>query len=63
MRAPRFRADVWIKGGKVARIGGRAPGFAKKVIDADGLIVAPGFVDPHTHDDVQIRWDRRCGGL
>src|SRR5262249_47564128 len=53
-RAPRFRADVWVKDGKVAQIGGRAPGFAKKVIDADGLIVAPGFVDLHTHYDAQI---------
>ena len=59
-RAPRFRADVWIKDGKVIQIGGRAPGFAKKVIDADGLIVAPGFVDLHTHYDAQIRWDPYC---
>jgi N-acyl-D-aspartate/D-glutamate deacylase len=59
-RAPRFRADVWIKDGKIAQIGGRAPGFAKKVIDADGLIVAPGFVDLHTHYDAQIRWDPYC---
>jgi N-acyl-D-amino-acid deacylase len=47
-RAPRYRADVWVKDGKIAQVGGRAPGFAKKVIDADGLIVAPGFVDLHT---------------
>jgi N-acyl-D-aspartate/D-glutamate deacylase len=59
-RVPRYRADVWIKDGKVAQIGGRAPGFAKKVIDADGLIVAPGFVDLHTHYDAQIRWDPYC---
>jgi N-acyl-D-amino-acid deacylase len=59
-RVPRFRGDVWIKDGKIAQIGGRAPGFAKKVIDADGLIVAPGFVDLHTHYDAQIRWDPWC---
>src|SRR6202049_4106911 len=59
-RVPRYRADVWIKDGKVAQIGGRAPGFAKKVIDADGLVVAPGFVDLHTHYDAQIRWDPWC---
>ena len=47
-RVPRYRGDVWIKDSKVAQIGGRSPGFAKKVIDADGLIVAPGFVDLHT---------------
>jgi N-acyl-D-aspartate/D-glutamate deacylase len=59
-RVPRFRADVWIKDGKIAQIGGRAPGFAKKAIDADGLIVAPGFIDLHTHYDAQIRWDPYC---
>src|ERR1700693_2767632 len=59
-RVPRFRGDVWIKDGKIAQIGGRAPGFAKKVIDAAGLIVAPGFVDLHTHYDAQIRWDPYC---
>src|SRR5262250_2121373 len=59
-RVPRYRGDVWIKDGKVAQVGGRAPGFAKKVIDADGLIVAPGFVDLHTHYDAQIRWDPWC---
>jgi N-acyl-D-amino-acid deacylase len=59
-RVPRYRADIWIRDGKIAQIGGRAPGFAKKVIDADGLIVAPGFVDLHTHYDAQIRWDPYC---
>jgi N-acyl-D-aspartate/D-glutamate deacylase len=59
-RVPRYRADIWIKDGKISQIGGRAPGFAKKVIDADGLIVAPGFVDLHTHYDAQIRWDPYC---
>jgi N-acyl-D-aspartate/D-glutamate deacylase len=59
-RVPRYRGDVWIRDGKVAQIGGRAPGFAQKVIDARGLIVAPGFVDLHTHYDAQIRWDPYC---
>ncbi len=59
-RVPRYRADVWIKDGQVTQIGGRAPGSAKQVIDADGLIVAPGFVDLHTHYDAQIRWDPYC---
>ncbi len=59
-RVPRYRADVWIRDGKIAQIGGRSPGFAKEVIDADGLIVAPGFVDLHTHYDAQIRWDPYC---
>src|SRR5271163_2313997 len=59
-RVPRYRGDVWIKDGKIEQLGGSAPGFAKKVIDADGLIVAPGFVDLHTHYDAQIRWDPYC---
>src|SRR5438105_4311388 len=59
-RVPRYRADVWIRDGKIAQIGGLEPGFAKKVIDANGLVVAPGFVDLHTHYDAQIRWDPWC---
>src|SRR5216683_4222595 len=59
-RVPRYRADLWIKQGRIAQIGGRAAGFARKTIDADGLIVAPGFVDLHTHYDAQIRWDPWC---
>ncbi len=59
-RVPRYQGDIWIKDGKIAQIGGRSPGFANKVIDANGLIVAPGFVDLHTHYDAQIRWDPYC---
>ncbi len=59
-RVPSFRGDVWIRDGRIAQIGGRAPGFAKRTIDADGLIVAPGFIDLHTHYDAQIRWDPWC---
>ena len=50
------RADVAIAAGKVAEIGKVVEG-AKKVIDASDLIVAPGFIDPHTHYDAQICWD------
>ena len=59
-RVPRFKGDVWIKDGRVAQIGGRPQGTAERDIDADGLIVAPGFVDLHTHYDAQIRWDPWC---
>jgi len=59
-RVPRYRGDVWIKDGKIAQIGGRAKGVSNKIIDAEGLIVAPGFVDLHTHYDAQIRWDPYC---
>src|SRR5918997_2871956 len=59
-RVPRYRGDLWIKDGKVAQIGGRAPGGAEKVIDAIGCIVAPGAIDLHTHYDAQVRWDPWC---
>ena len=49
-------ADVAIAGGKIVEIG-KATGTAKRVIDASGLVVAPGFIDPHTHYDAQICWD------
>jgi N-acyl-D-aspartate/D-glutamate deacylase len=54
--APRYQADVAISGGRVAEIGNVKDG-ARKIIDASDLIVAPGFVDPHTHYDAQICWD------
>ena len=59
-RAPRRTVDLWIDDGKVLQIGGPAPGVAKKTIDATGMIVAPGFVDLHTHYDAQIHWDPYC---
>ena len=59
-RVPRFKADLWIKDGHIAQIGGRAQGSAAREIDAEGLIVAPGFVDLHTHYDAQIQWDPYC---
>jgi N-acyl-D-amino-acid deacylase len=51
-----FRADVGMAGNRIAEIG-RIGGSAKRTINADGLVVAPGFVDPHTHYDAQICWD------
>jgi N-acyl-D-amino-acid deacylase len=60
-RLPRYRADVGVRGGKVVKIG-RIPktATANRVLEADGCIVAPGFVDLHTHYDAQIHWDPYC---
>lgn len=52
-RAP-FRGDVVIRGDRIVYVGPRAPGKAKRIIDAKGLIVAPGFIDPHTHIDAAL---------
>src|ERR1700737_4694428 len=54
--APRFDADLALANGRIAEIG-RVSEDAAETIDARGLVVAPGFVDPHTHYDAQICWD------
>ena len=53
---PSYVADVGVKDGKVAEVG-RLKDGAARTIDADGLAVAPGFIDHHTHLDAQMLWD------
>ena len=55
----RYRADVAIKDGRIEEIG-RVHGTAAATIDADGLFVAPGIIDLHTHYDAQPFWDKLC---
>jgi N-acyl-D-amino-acid deacylase len=57
---PRFKGDIAIRNGRIAAIGRVDASAGRDVIDAAGLIVAPGFVDLHTHYDAQIHWDPYC---
>ena len=54
---PGVRGDVGIRGGQIAALG-EVKGRAAQTVDAGGLVVAPGFVDVHTHYDAQVMWDR-----
>lgn len=53
---PAFRADLALKDGRIAKIGAVAE-HARQELDATGKVVAPGFIDPHTHFDAQLLWD------
>ena len=54
--SPGRRADVGVKDGRVVALG-EGLGDASQTVDAQGLVVAPGFVDIHTHYDAQVLWD------
>ena len=50
-RRPRYAGDIGVHGGRIADIGNLGEAHAECVIDAQGKIAAPGFIDAHTHDD------------
>jgi len=56
---PWFKADVGLKGGTIEAIGGLRAAEAKKRIDAEGMVVAPGFIDIHSHSDYNVLIDPR----
>ncbi len=56
---PAFHGDVAVKNGKIVEVG-KLSGSATRVIDAEGLVIAPGFVDNHCHYDAQVLWDPLC---
>ncbi|MBW8720985.1 MAG: amidohydrolase family protein [Polaromonas sp.] len=54
--APARQGDVGVAEGRIALVGSSTES-GRRTIDAEGLVVAPGFIDPHTHYDAQICWD------
>src|SRR5918997_4607854 len=58
---PAFQADVAVQDGKIVGVGKSNGSAAKRTIDAAGRVVAPGFIDHHTHFDPQAVWDPYCG--
>jgi N-acyl-D-aspartate/D-glutamate deacylase len=56
---PGFNGDVAVSGGRIVEIG-KVNGEARQVLNADGLVVAPGIIDNHTHYDAQVTWDPLC---
>ncbi len=56
---PGFHGDVAVRGGRIVEVG-KVTGEAHQTVNADGLVVAPGIIDNHTHYDAQVTWDPLC---
>src|ERR1700680_2023173 len=56
---PAFHGDLAVRNGKIAEMG-KLRGSAARTIDAEGAVVAPGFIDTHCHYDAQVTWDPLC---
>jgi N-acyl-D-aspartate/D-glutamate deacylase len=55
--SPRFMGSVAVSAGRIVSVGPDVSQSASRVVDARGLVLAPGFVDIHTHYDAQVLWD------
>lgn len=58
--APAFRGDVAVSGGRIAAVAGRLPTRGAEEVDLDGLVLAPGFIDIHSHTDLVLLRDARA---
>src|SRR6202167_718861 len=54
---PLAEGDVAVRAGEIAQVGGHVGGRAAEEVDARDLVLAPGFIDPHTHLDANLFWD------
>ena len=55
--APGVKGDLGVRDGRIVAVGGTIAEDAAETLEADGLVVSPGFVDVHTHYDAQLFWD------
>ncbi len=58
-----FKADVGVSDGRISDIGSNGTSDAKAVIDAEGLVVCPGFIDIHSHSDMSIPFDNKLESM
>ena len=58
-----FRADVGIRDGRIARVGNLSDAVGLRTVNADGLVVAPGFIDIHNHSDFTLLEEPRCESM